>query len=93
MNIVARAAEFFRPGPTAVKVGPIGIDFGLESVHLVQLEAATGKPPEVRARASLAYNSPRREILENPLQFRSLIKRALDADRFRGRKAVIATPK
>ncbi len=73
-------------------IGPIGIDFGLEAVHLVQLERSAGKPPVVRARSSLTYGSTRREILANPHQFRSLIKRALDADSFYGRKAVIAIP-
>ena len=92
MNFVAKTAALLRPRAASVKVGPIGIDFGLQSVHLVQLEAATGKSPEVRARASLSYDSPRREVLENPLQLRSLIKRALDADCFKGRKAVIAIP-
>ena len=92
MSIVARAAAFFSPAASRKKIGPIGIDFGLESVHLVQLEAATGKPPVVRAKMSLAYDSPRREILASPHQFRTLMKRALGGDRFYGRKAVIAIP-
>ena len=92
MNVVARTTALLRPRASSLKVGPIGIDFGLEALHLVQLEAATGKLPEVRARASLSFENPRRELLENPHQFRSLIKRALSADRFYGRKAVIAMP-
>jgi len=92
MSIVSRAAAMFSPSASRTKIGPIGIDFGLESVHLVQLESSAGKPPVVRARFSLAYDSPRREILANPHQFRTLMKRALGGDRFHGRKAVIAIP-
>lgn len=92
MSFVAKAAALFSPVTARKRIGPIGIDFGLEEVHLVQLESATGKPPVVRARLSLAYDAPRREILANPHQFRTLMKRALSGDRFYGRKAVIAIP-
>lgn len=92
MSLVAKTAALLRPRASNVKIGPIGIDFSLESLHLVQLHAAGGNPPEVLARASLPFDCSRREILDNPLQFRSLIKRALKADRFHGRKAVIAMP-
>lgn len=92
MSVVAKAVSLLSPRSSSKKIGSIGIDFGLEAVHLVQLATSAGKPPIVRARASLAYDSSRREVLANPHQFRSLMKRALDADRFYGRKAVIAIP-
>ena len=92
MNVIAKTAALLRPRTSDLKIGPIGIDFGLEALHLVQLAVAAGKSPEVRARVSLSFDNPRRELLENPHQFRSLIKRALAADRFYGRKAVIAMP-
>ncbi|MDH3613687.1 MAG: pilus assembly protein PilM [Gammaproteobacteria bacterium] len=92
MSVVAKTAALLRPRASSVKIGPIGIDFALEAIHLVQLEATAGKPPEVRARASLPFDGSRRKLLENPHQFRTLIKRALKADRFYGRKAVIAIP-
>ena len=92
MSVVAKAVSFLSPRSSSKSIGPIGIDFGLEAVHLVQLVASAGRAPIVRARASLAYDSPRRDVLANPHQFRSLMKRALDADQFYGRKAVIAIP-
>jgi len=92
MSVVAKAVSFLNPKTSNRVVGPIGIDFGLEAVHLVQLESSTGKPPVVRARASLAYGGTRREALASSHQFRSLMKRAFDTDRFYGRKAVIAIP-
>lgn len=92
MSIVAKTAAMFQPRTSRRKIGPIGIDFGLEAAHLVQLAESDGKSPELRAAASVPYGSSRREVLDNPHQFRSLLKRALDADRFYGRKSVIAVP-
>lgn len=92
MSLVAKAAAMFSPSTSRRKIGPIGIDYGLEAVHLVQLESAAGKPPRVRARLSLPYDSPRNDVLANPHQFRTLMKRALAGDRFYGRKAVVAIP-
>ncbi len=92
MSVVAKTAALLRPRSSSVKVGPIGIDFALEAVHLVQFETPVGKAPTVRARASLPFDGSRRSLLESPHQFRTVIKHALNADRFYGRKAVIAIP-
>ena len=91
MSILSKAVAMFQPRASSCKIGPIGVDFGLEAMHMVQLEAAAGQLPKVRARTSLNYES-RRDVLQNPHQFRSLIRRALETDRFYGRKAVIAMP-
>jgi len=61
-------------------------------MHLVQLEAAVGQKPVVRAKATLDIAGSRRELLQQPHQFRSLVKRALASDRFRGNKVVLALP-
>jgi len=92
MSVVARTAAFFQPRSAAVKVGPIGLDIALEAIHLVQLEAAENCMPVVRAKASLDIDGSRNELLQQPHQFRSLIKRALATDRFQGKKAVLALP-
>jgi Tfp pilus assembly PilM family ATPase len=78
--------------PSAGRLGPIGIDVALEALHLVQLEMAGGEHPRLRARASLPFDADRRDVLANPLQFRSFVRRALAADRFKGRRAVVAMP-
>lgn len=91
MNIVARTSTLLSRAANK-SIGPIGIDFGLEAIHLVQLESAPGLPASVRARTSLRYGCARHEMLGSPARFRSLIKRALRTDRFSGRKAVIAIP-
>ncbi len=92
MSVLARSAALFRPRSSAAIVGPIGIDVALEAVHLVQLQAVANHKPVVRAKASLDINGTRRELLQQPQQFRSLIKRALASDRFHGHKAVLALP-
>ncbi len=92
MSVLARTAALFQPRSAAVAVGPIGLDIALEAVHLVQLEAAENCMPVVRAKASLGIDGSRNELLQQPHQFRSLIKRALATDRFQGKKAVLALP-
>jgi type IV pilus assembly protein PilM len=73
-------------------LGPIGIDFGLQSVHFVQLESINGAHPSLRARATVPFDGTRDEVLGDPARFRSLIKTALASDRFKGREAVVAVP-
>ena len=92
MSLVARTTALFRPRSSAVSVGPIGVDVGLEAMHFVQLESGGEQKPVVRAKATLEINGTRRELMEQPHQFRSLIKRALASDRFQGNKAVLALP-
>ncbi len=90
--MLAQAIARLRPRTSAVAIGPIGIDFALESVHLVQLAQPGGKRPNVRAHASVRFDAPRAEVLKSKHLFRSLLKRALDADAFAGRTAVMAVP-
>jgi Tfp pilus assembly PilM family ATPase len=59
---------------------------------MVQLESSASGRPAVRARASVDIQGTRSELLQQPLQFRSLIKRALLTDDFVGKKAVLALP-
>ena len=92
MSIASKAAALFRPRAAGMQVGPIGIDIALESIHMVQLKCAENRMPEVLARASVDLNGTRRELLEQPHQFRSLIKRALASDVFQGKKVVLAMP-
>ncbi len=91
MNAVARAISSIR-GVAISGIGPIGVDIALEEIHLVQLQLTSAGIPTLRARVSLPLDSPRREILASPLQFRSLVRRALEADDFSGRCAVLALP-
>lgn len=92
MNVLARASALLTPRAATVKVGPIGVDIALEAIHLVQLEYGNNGKLTVRAKVSLPLGCSRNELLQNPQQFRSLIKRALGAARFQGNRAVFALP-
>lgn len=92
MSLASKAAALFRPRSSRHQIGPIGIDFSLEALHLVQLESLDGKPAAVRACVSMPLGCSRQELLEKPLLFRTLIKQALAEDNFYRRQAVIAIP-
>ncbi len=92
MSLLAKTAALLRPRVAVRQTGPIGIDFSLESLHLVQLQADSGQRPSVRARASVTFDGPRQDILKSRMLFRTLFKRALGSGDFHGRKAVIAIP-
>lgn len=92
MNALSAAVQRFRGQPLGSAIGPIGIDFALEEIHLVQLEFRSNGQPQVRARASLPFEGSRRETLAQPLQFRAIVKRALASADFYGRKCMIAVP-
>ena len=92
MSIVSKAFARLRTQASPGAVGPIGIDFALDGVHLVQLEKRSATIPNVRARATRPFDCARQEILHSPHRFRALIRDALASDRFVGRKAVIAIP-
>jgi type IV pilus assembly protein PilM len=86
------ARRLTRPFSGRASVGPIGIDFGLESVHFVQLESVGGAHPTLRARATVPFEGTRQEMLSDPARFRAMTRKALASDRFKGRSAVIAVP-
>jgi type IV pilus assembly protein PilM len=68
------------------------VELAREQLHLVQLEKGADGEIEVRARASEPYHAPREEVLASPQRLRVVLRRALKADRFVGRRAVSALP-
>ncbi len=92
MSLLAKTRAMFQPGVSTRSVGPIGVDFSLEALHLVQLHRQIGGIPEVRACSSTGYEGSRQELLDSPLMFRSALKRGLQSGRFHGRGAVVAMP-
>ena len=89
---LSKVSTMLRPVVARRAVGPIGIDFGLESVHLVQLESINGAPPVLRARAAVPFDGTREELLKDPAKLKTLMRQAIGADRFSGRNAVVAVP-
>lgn len=72
--------------------GPIGVELAREQLHLVQLEKGVDGEIGLRARASEPYPAPREEVLASPQGLRAVLRRALGAGRFVGRRAVSALP-
>jgi type IV pilus assembly protein PilM len=71
------------------KVGPIGLDFDESELRLLQLEQAG---PAVRPVAAAAILHDGDLSPESPKKLRRSVRRALRANRFRGRKVVTAMP-
>jgi len=92
MSALAKAKDLLRVGAGSVAVGPIGVDFALESIHLVQLEKIASRQPTVRARVSVGFDSPRSDLFDNPQKYRSLLNEALARGEFVGKTAVLAVP-
>lgn len=72
-------------------VGPIGLDFGVERINLVQFEKRSNKK-NVVAVASIPYLKERDEILNSQEELRFFINRALKSQPFRGREVVASLP-
>jgi type IV pilus assembly protein PilM len=71
-------------------VSPIGLEFADERLNVVQLFA--GHPPSITAHASVPYTVARAELLRSVTAARSIIKQALRAASFTGRKIVTVLP-
>lgn len=71
-------------------VGPIGVDFGLERLHMVQFDNVN--QPQLRATASLDFDGSRADLLADPKRLRNLLRRGLRHADFSGRRAVVAVP-
>jgi type IV pilus assembly protein PilM len=76
--------------PTS-KVGPIGIDFGIEKVNLVQLYQ-TGDGYKILAAVSIPYTIEREQLLKDPDSLRELINDTLKDHNFKKRNVVAALP-
>ena len=72
-------------------IGPIGLEFGYESLHLLQVEhKADG--PRMRASVSAAYPTSREDLLQSPYQLRSFVNQVLRQHHFVGRRIVTCMP-
>lgn len=91
-SALSKVSTLLRPVTARRSVGPIGIDFGLESVHLVQFESVNGASPTLRARASVPIDLSREALLDDPARLRAVLRKALSSDAFKGRNAVVALP-
>ena len=90
MNVVSRILSWKQQRFPVEPVGPIGVDFALERVHMVQFD--NPHRPVLRATASLDYDGSRSDLLAEPKRLRALLRRGLRSADFSGRHAVVAVP-
>ena len=77
---------------SAAAAPPIGVDFAVERLNLLQVlgDDAPGEPPTVRAAASIAYPMPREQLLAAPRALRQFVQSALASAPFAGQRAFCA---
>ncbi len=71
--------------------GPIGIDFGIEQIHMVQV-SRTRKGFRITAAASIPYPIDREQLLNDPVSLKQLLKDALNRHGFKRHDVVAALP-
>lgn len=76
-----------------VRVGPIGLEFAEEELHMVQLERSVAGAIRLRAKVLQPYNVPFEEFMSEPRLIRTVVQKALKADRFKGRRVVTVMPR
>ena len=81
----------FQGRNSTVELSPIGIDFGIEKLNLVQFDRL-GDSPRIRAAASVPYPIDRESTLQDPKSLRLMVNEAMLCRPFRGRKVVAAMP-
>ncbi len=90
MSIAVREIfGFLRPG--AQRVGPIGLQFSDERINLVQLDRDGRGQLNLKASASIPYETTRDALLSDAQKVRTLLRSALGKG-FRGRTVISAMP-
>ncbi len=92
MGALAAAIKRFNPGTNSRRVGPIGLEFALSELHMVQMATTGESSIHVNAWASVPYDIPREELLSTPKRMRELVQRVLNANPFAGRLVVSVLP-
>jgi type IV pilus assembly protein PilM len=74
------------------KVGPIGMDIGINAIHLCQLQWLEEKRYAVIAKASIHFEETRKEILASPKKFKKLLTQGMKNNGFTGKRIVTVMP-
>ena len=83
-----------RSSKDAVKtvIGPIGLEFSREAIHMVQLYKDGDGTIRLKARASENYPIPLEELLCSPKEMKKLVTRMLKQDGFYSNKVISSLP-
>jgi type IV pilus assembly protein PilM len=74
------------------EIGPIGMDIGINAIHLCQLQCLEGKRYAVIAKASMPFDETRKEIMTRPKRFKKLLSHGMKKSGFIGKKIVTVMP-
>ncbi len=74
------------------EIGPIGIEFAREAIHMVQLHKEVDGSFHLMARASANYPLALEEFLNSPNEIKRLVSRMLKQDHFYSNKVVSSLP-
>lgn len=74
-----------------LRTGPIGLDFGTESIKIVQTDF-TKEGPRVRSAVSLPYPTNKDAFYASSGELKKVIRKAREDGSFKGRRAVVAMP-
>ncbi len=79
------------PGKPAVP-GLIGLDIGVNRIHLCQIRPLEHGMYSINAKASIEYPGSREDLLTDPKRLKGLLNNALKQKKFRGRRVVALMP-
>jgi len=73
-------------------IGPIGLSFSLENLHLVQLQKLADGSISLRAKASAKYPMDLDELQNSPKEIKRIVSQLIKLDHFYGNEVVSALP-
>jgi len=76
----------------AVKVGPIGLEFGMESINLCQLKTLPANRYAVIAKASIPFSGSFDEFMLSPKGLKKPLSQVLKKNAFIGKRVVTVMP-
>jgi Tfp pilus assembly PilM family ATPase len=89
--IGASVAGWFRPANRKTEPMPIGVDFAMEKLHMVQCERE-GAAAAIRAAVSVPYPREREALLADRKALRKFVRGALASAPFTGRRVYSTLP-
>jgi Tfp pilus assembly PilM family ATPase len=74
------------------RVGPVGVDVGVDVIHLCQLRPHDERRYTVTGSVGIPFTGSRAVLLDSPARFKKILRDGMRRQGFVGRKAVAAMP-
>ncbi len=92
MSVLSYLSNRFSKSTIESTIGPIGLEFAREAVHMVQLQKGEDGNIRLKAKTSECYPLPLEDFLESPGEMKKLVTKMLKKDHFYGNKVVSSLP-